>query len=106
MSNRADLEIEIKSRQTTIQQIGRFGNYEVCDVLDRRIEEVANQLQKMDSKKEQEIREIAHRIWLDAGRPDGEKLVYSNGQMIKLKDLHWEVAVVEWTYGPDYMRSW
>jgi len=69
----------------------------------------------MQDSKENEIRAIAHRIWVEQGCPDGEQLVYGYGEnsvkvngnsMIKLKDLHWQVAVVEWTYGPDYLRSW
>lgn len=55
--------------------------------------------------KEAEIREIAHRIWLKAGSPDGETLVLRFGKMMKLKDIHWFIAETEWTFGPDYLRS-
>ncbi len=51
-----------------------------------------------------EIKEIAHRIWLEAGSPDGELLIDSYGEMVKLKDIHWRIAETEWTYGPDYLK--
>lgn len=55
--------------------------------------------------KEEEIRAIANRIWLEAGSPDGELLVLYYGKMVKVKDIHWKIAEIEWTYGPDYFRS-
>lgn len=58
------------------------------------------------AKREIEIREIAHRIWVEEGKPDGEKLVCYYGKMTPLREVHWEKAVIEWAYGPDYLRSW
>lgn len=54
-------------------------------------------------KREKEIREIAHRIWIETGCPDGDILVSRCGKMVPLKEVHWEVAVIEWTYGPEYL---
>jgi hypothetical protein len=56
--------------------------------------------------KEEEIEKVAYRIWLEAGQPDGDKLVEFGGKKILLKELHWHLAKVELTYGPDYLRSW
>ena len=60
--------------------------------------------QEYMEKREAEIRAIAHRLWEEAGCPNGDVLVSWDGKMIPLKQLHWELAVVEWSYGPDYFR--
>lgn len=56
--------------------------------------------------KEDEIRKIAHRIWVENGKPDGELLVPYYDKMVPLKFLHWMEAETEYTYGPDYLKSW
>lgn len=58
-------------------------------------------------KKELEIKEIAHRIWVEAGCPNGDVRINVGSSLeMSLKESHWHQAVMEWTYGPDYMRSW
>ncbi len=58
------------------------------------------------SLNEEEIKKIAYLIWIDEGSPDGNQLVLHGGKMIPLKERHWQVACLEWTYGKDYLRSW
>ena len=70
-------------------------------------------MKKNDPKRIEEIRKIAHRMWLEAGKPDGDKLVpyfhglvpYFHG-LVPLKELHWSAAETEYIYGPEYFRSW
>lgn len=55
--------------------------------------------------KEDEVKEIAHRLWVESGKPDGDVLVEYYGKLIKLKELHWEKAEAEWTYGLEHLES-
>ncbi len=73
--------------------------------LEKKAEEIQKQINK-EVEKEEGVREIAHRIWLEAGKPDGDKIVYQYGKTMKLKDVHWELATTEWIYGPDYLKSY
>lgn len=57
--------------------------------------------------REKEVREIAHRIWVEAGKPNGDELVNIGSSLeMTRKELHWHQAEMEWIYGSDYMRSW
>lgn len=59
---------------------------------------------KSATNRENEVRQIAHRIWLEEGQPNGDVLVQSFGRTIPLKQVHWKWAELEWTYGPEYLK--
>ena len=75
----------------------------LCDIEDK-IKDINKKLQVNTTNREEQIRQIANRIWQEAGCPDGEKEVLFFGKMVKLKDVHWAWAETEWQYGPDYFR--
>lgn len=107
-----DLTIEKKAYQEVIKQFTKGCDARMECSLDEFLRGLENKIKEIDeklkgntnSKRETEITAIAHRIWLEAGSPDGEKLVYHYGKLVKLKEVHWEWAVNEWTFGPDYLK--
>lgn len=94
---------EMKSKDKKIEEIAAANIMEWA----LSCQENSKKRMKMRTKsKEEQIREIAHRIWIEEGKPDGEQWASEYNGKKKIKDIHWERAVVEWTYGSDYLRSW
>lgn len=116
MNNRERIELEIEraSYQEVVKQLSKgcdarmeTGLNEFLCGIETKIEEISLKLNSdFNANEEDEIRKIAHRIWLEAGSPDGEKVLYQYGKSVKLKNIHWQLAVTEWIYGPDYLRSY
>lgn len=109
---RIDLEIEKASYQEVIKQFTKGCdarmetglNEFLCDI-ESKIEEINIKLNAdLNMNEEDEIRKIANRIWVESGSPDGEKVIYQHGKPVKLKDIHWQLAVTKWIYGTDYLR--
>lgn len=108
-----DLTIEKMAYREVIKQLSQgdarmeIGLNNMLCRLEDKIKEIDLKLKSnADIKRENEIKIIAYGIWVEAGFPDGEKLVYHFGKLVKLKEVHWEWAVNEWTFGADYMRQY
>ena len=106
-----ELTIEKAAYREVIKQLSKGDARMECSLdemlcgLEDNIKDIDEKLNRnTNSKREAEITAIAHRIWLEEGSPDGEKLVHHCGKWIKLKELHWNWAKTEWTFGPDFMR--
>ena len=111
MNKKELLELEIEKRSLS-EVIHQFTTHD-CDprmevgkddFLKRIESKIVSIQNKILSKKEEAIAEIANRIWKDEGCPDGDTLIHRHGKIMKLKEVHWELAETEWTYGPDYLR--
>ena len=111
---RIDLEIEKTSYQEVIKQMSKgcdarmeTGLNEFLSDIETKIEQINKKLNAdFGTNKENEIRDIANKIWLEAGSPDGERLVSHYGKLVPLKEVHWAWAENEWKYGPDYLKSY
>jgi len=106
-----ELTIEKAAYREVIKQLSKGDARMECSLdemlcgLEDKIKDIDKKLKgQTNSKREAEITAIAHRIWVEAGSPDGEKLVYHCGELVKLKEVQWEWAVNEWTFGPNYLK--
>jgi hypothetical protein len=109
MTKILELEIERRALLHTVNQMSKGDARMETGLNDflSSLEKKAAKLQiQISEEREAGIREIANRIWLEEGSPDGESLVHRHGKTMKLKEVHWDLATTEWTYGPDYLKSY